>query len=198
MAKDIFQILICSAFLLTECNAQEKKTIYNPIAIELNNRASGYMVVQKYDSALLYLDSAIKVDKDYYIAFGNKSSVYCALKDYKNSLEETKQLLTIKPELAESWVIGGMLCEKLGDTLNALIYYKRSIELFNGRIANPNKKQDLEANRINGAFSLILIGQERQGRDELKKLKKIYPKNLLLDHLLGLNKRTYLNQIFGD
>ncbi|MEO6869905.1 MAG: hypothetical protein ABI168_09690, partial [Ginsengibacter sp.] len=198
MTKAYLQFLIYSLFILTTCNCQEKKTSYNPKAIEFNNKAMEFIKTEKFDSSLIYLDKAIKIDSTYYIAYGNKCIVYCTLKDFKNALVVTEKEIKAKPDLAEGWTFAGMLNDKLGDTLNALKYYKKSIEIFDERISNPDKQTYLKANKLNRAIALILIGQNDKGRDELRKLKQIYPSDEFIDDFLKLNKQEYLKQIFND
>ena len=180
------------------CNCQEKTTTYNPKAIDLNSKAVEFMNVQKFDSALTYLNKAIEIDTSYYVAYGNKSSVYCSLKDYKNALLETQKEIKVKPDLAEAWTFGGMLSDILRDSLTAMNYYKKSIEIFDERITNPEKKTYLEANKRNRAISFILMGEEETGRNELKKLKEVHPDDEFLDELIKWTKQDYLNRIFDD
>jgi tetratricopeptide (TPR) repeat protein len=198
MSSIILKLFVYSSFFLTQCYGQGNKMNYNPKAIALNNKAAEYLKFQNYDSALLNLDKAIAVDSSYYIAYSNKSAVYCTLKDYKKALIETKKVLVIKPDLAEAWVIAGMLSDKIGDTLNAPAFYKTSIEIFERRIADPNKTKQSESNSINRALSLILIGQERDGHEEFRRLKELYPNNKMLGQLLNLSKKDYINQIFRE
>jgi tetratricopeptide (TPR) repeat protein len=140
MTKSFFQLLIYTCLILTYCNCQEKKTSYDPQAIRLNNKAVEFIKAQSFDSALIYLDKAIEIDTTYYAAYGNKCSVYCSLKDYKNALLATQKEIEVKPDLAEARTFGGMLYDRLGDTLMALVYYKKSVELFDQRIMNSEKK----------------------------------------------------------
>jgi tetratricopeptide (TPR) repeat protein len=198
MARIILKLFVCSSILLTKCYAQGNKMNCNPKAIELNNKAADYIKFQNYDSALLYLNKAIEVDPGCYIAYSNKSTVYCTLKDFKKALIETKKILDIKPDLAEAWVMAGMLSDKIGDTLNSPTFYKTSIEIFERRIDDPNKTKQSESNKINRALALILIGKEREGSDEIRRLTELYPNNRMIGELLNLNKKDYLNQIFGD
>ena len=198
MTKFFLHPLIYTFFVVTQCRCQEKKTAYNTKSIELNNIAVQFMGAQKFDSALLYLDKAIEIDANYYVAYGNKSSIYCSLKDLKNALIETQKEIKVKPDLAEAWTFAGMLSDRLGDTLTSMTYYKRSVALFDERIINPSKQEFLEANKRNRAISLILMGQEEEGRNELKKLKEAHPDDKFLDDLMNLSKQDYLNQIFDD
>ncbi|WP_217652995.1 tetratricopeptide repeat protein [Flavisolibacter ginsengisoli] len=169
-----------------------------PKAIELNNKAADYLQFQNYDSALFYLDKAIELDSSYYIAYSNKGAIYCTLKNYRKALIETKKVLVIKPDLAEAWVIAGMLSDKIGDTLHAPAFYKTSIEIFERRIADPNKTKQSESNSINRALSLILIGQEREGREEFRRLTELYPNNKMLGQLLNLSKKDYISLTFRE
>ena len=164
----------------------------------MNNIAIKFISAGKFGSALAYLDKAIQIDTTYYAAYGNKSSVYCSLKDFKNALIETQKQIAVKPDLAEGWTFAGMLSDKLGDTSNAMTYYKKSIVLFDERISNPSKQEFLDANKRNRAVSLVLMGQEKEGRDELRKLKERHPEDKFLDDLIELSKQDYLNQIFDD
>jgi len=197
MARIIFKLLIYSSFFLTKCYGQEKKEKYHPLAIEWNNKATVFIRFQNYDSALFYLDKAIEVDSSLYTAYENKSSVYCTLIDYKKAVIETKRILLIKPDLAEAWIMAGMLSDKIGDTLNALSFYRTSIEIFERRLKDPNRSKQSEANSINRVLSLILIGKESEARKEINRLKGLYPNNKMLGQMLTLDKKDYLKEIFG-
>ena len=91
-----------------------------------------------------------------------------------------------------------MLYDFLGDTIKAKSFYKKSIEIFDQRISNPDKKKDLESNRLNRAFSLILVGKEKEGKEELKKLKSENPDNIMINEFLKMNKQDYIRQIIGN
>jgi tetratricopeptide (TPR) repeat protein len=197
MTKIFSQVLIFSFFTLTSCYCQTAKIIYNPKAIELNNKAVEFIKIKKLDSALIYLDKAIKIDTTYYLAYGNKCTVYCTLKDFKNALLVAEKEITVKPDLAEGWTFAGMLNDKLGDTINAVRCYKKSIELFDERISNPNKQKYLKANKINRALSYILSGQQETGQNEIKKLMEIYPNDESLESFSKLSKQDFLNQLFN-
>ena len=196
MRQLIITLLILTIFF--SCTSQTEKTDYNLKAIELNNKAGEYHQIGEYDSALYYFDKAIELDENYYLPHSNKVNIYLSRKDYKKALNESELALKKKPDLAEGWTITGMLYDFLGDTIKANSYYKQSIEIYDHRISNPDKKQDLESNRLNRAFSLILIGKEKEGKEEFKKLKLENPDNILIDELLKINKQDYIRQIIGN
>jgi tetratricopeptide (TPR) repeat protein len=198
MRKSLSFLLLFSCLTLAHCKSQEKKTAYDQKAIELNNKAVEFIKVDDYDSALLYLDSAIHIDTTYYFAYANKCTIYCSLKDFKKALLASQMVTIVKPDLAEGWTFTGMLHDWLDDTANARICYEKSIEIFDERISNPDTQKFLEANRRNRAISLILIGKEETGRNELKKLKKEYPNDKLVVEFLQLSKEEYLEEQFAE
>lgn len=197
MIKTYLRLLVFSLFLIS-CNSTEKENVYNTKAIELNNEAVEFLKTEKLDSALICLDKAIKIDPTYYVAYGNMMNVYCKLKDFKNALLVAEKQIEQKPDLAEGWTFAGMLNEKLGDNLKALKYYNKSIEIFDERIANSDKQENLKANRLNRAVSLVLSGEEQKGREELQKLKETYPEDNSLSNFLNITKQEYLKKIFKD
>ncbi len=184
--------------ILFSCTSQTEKTGYNPKAIELNNKAIKYYQIGEYYSALIYYDQAIESDSSYYLPHSNKVAIFLSRKDYNSALKESELVIKKKPDFAEGWTFTGMLYDFLGDTLKAKTYYEKSIEILDQRISNPDNKQDLEATRLNRAFSLILIGKEKEGREEFKKLKSENPDNIMIDELLKINKQDYIRQVIGN
>jgi len=91
-----------------------------------------------------------------------------------------------------------MLHHGLGDTLVAKKYYQMSVEIFDKKILNHNEKEHIIANRMNRAVSLILLGQEKDGKDELKKLKAENPDNKAFDEFLNRNRQDFINIIFKN
>ena len=196
MTRLIIFILIW--ILFDSCSGIDKKGIYNPKAIELNEKAVDQMQRGNNDSALILFDKAIAIDETYYIPHSNKVSIYITRKEFDKALSEMEIVIKKKPDLAEGWTFTGILNEGLGDTLGAKKYYKKSVEIFDKRIFNPEKKDDIIANRLNRAVSLILLGKEKDGKEELKKLKTENPDNNVFDEFLKRNKKEYINEIFKN
>lgn len=196
MRQLIVTILTFTIFF--SCTRQIENADYDLKAIELNNKAGEYYQIGEYDSALYYFDKAIELDENYYLPHSNKVNIYLSRKDYKEALIESELILKKKPDLAEGWIFTGMLYDFLGDTMKAKSYYKKSIEIYDQRISNPDRKQDLESNRLNRALSLILIGKEKEGKEEFKKLKSENPDNIMIGEFLKINKQDYIRQIIGN
>ena len=181
--------------ILQSCKEQEKIFYYNPKAVEFNDKAVHLMQRMEYDSALILFNEAITKDKNYYLPYSNMTRIYLIKKQFDKALQTSNKVVEIKPDLAEGWVFTGIIYDKLGDSLIAKKFYTKSIEIFDNRINNPEKKKDLTANRLNRAVSLILLGQESEGKNELRKLKAQNSFDSMIDELLKINKNDYIKQL---
>lgn len=191
-------ILNLILILLTSCSRKDKKEVYNPKAIELNSKAVAQMQKFNNDSALILFDKAIEIDKTYYLPHANKVGIYIGKKEFEKAMAESEIAIKEKSDYAEGLVFAGMLHEGLGDTLAGKTYYKKSIEIFDKRILNPEEKEHIVANRMNRAVSLILLGQDKDGKDELMKLKTENPDNKVFDEFLNRNRQDFINDIFKN
>jgi len=180
--------------ILQSCKGQDNNPDYNPKAIEFNNKAVQLMQRMEYDSALILFYKAIDIDKNYYLPYSNMTGIYLSRKQFDKALQASDKVVEIKPDLAEGWTFAGMLYDSQGDSLTAKKYYNKSIEIFDNRINNPEKKKDLTANKLNRAVSLILLGQEVEGNDELRKLRTENPDDLMIDEFIKINKQDYIRQ----
>jgi tetratricopeptide (TPR) repeat protein len=198
MTNSMKRYLILALILILNVSCRDKKPNYNPEAIELNNKACELMKNQMNDSALILLDKATSIDKTYYTAYGNKIEIYCQRKDYLKAIIEAENELKAKPDLAEAWTFTGLLYDWRGDTIKAKDYYQKSISLYDKRISNEDYKENLISNKLNRAVSLILLGNEKAGKDELKKLKELNPDEFNIDEFLKMSRQDYLRQSFDD
>lgn len=189
----IFNLIL---ILLVSCSGKGKKEVYNPKAIELNNRGIGWMKRSNPDSALILFDKAIAMDKTYYMPHSNKIGIYISKKEFDKALAESEMVVQIKPDLAEGWYFSGMLHDVLGDSVDAKKCYNKSIEIFDERIVHPEKKEQIFASRLQRAFSLIMLGQDKEGKEEMKKLKAERPNDLIIDQFMQMNKKDFINEIF--
>lgn len=189
-------ILNVILILLTSCSGKDKKKANNPKAVELNKKAVLQMQKFNYDSALILFDKAIEFDKTYFLPHANKAGIYVRKKEFEKALAECEMAVTEKPDYAEEWTVAGMLHYGLGDTLTAKTYFKKSVEIFDKRILNPEEKEHIFANKLNRAVSLILLGQEKEGKEELNKLKMENPDDKVFDEFLNKNRQDYINDIF--
>ena len=183
------------AFVALVCAGQDKKENYHPKAIEINNKAVELKQKFKNDSALILFDKAIELDKTYYLPHANKVAIYLDRNDYNKALSECKISLRLQPDYAEGWVLAGTLYDLKGKTKSALQYYQKSLELYNKRISDSSKKSNIKSNKLNRAVVLVLIGQEKEGRQALMQLKSEYPDMNIVDEFLKLSKKDYILQL---
>jgi tetratricopeptide (TPR) repeat protein len=174
-----------------------KKPEFNPAAVELNNEGVRYVQQFKEDSALSLFDQAIEKDGNYYLPHANKMSIYIGRKQFGKALQESEMILKKDPEGAQGWTVAGMLHETLGDTVTAQKYYQRSISLFDKRIVNTEKADEIFNDRLNRAVSFILSGQEEKGRAELRLLKTEEPENPVVDKILHTGRGELLDLLNG-
>jgi Tfp pilus assembly protein PilF len=140
----VSNLLVALLFFLFNSCAQSKSELEAKANL-LNKKAVAFIMKDQDDSALIMLDSIIKVDPAYYNAYTSKCTIYCDRKDFKDALIAILKAIEVKPDLAEGWTFAGMISDHMGDSTGASKYYRQSIELYNQRIANPDKKKYLEA-----------------------------------------------------
>lgn len=182
---------------LVACSGGDKKREYHPQAIELNDQAVELMQRHEYDSAVMLLDQAIALDANYELPHSNKLGIYIRNQRWDKALEESEQYVQKKPDAAEGCTMAGMLHESLGDTATAKQYYTKSIALFDERINNPEKKDQIRENKLNRAFSFLLLGQEAKAKEEMEKLKAAFPDDQIIEEFLRMNKEDFMKQMLG-
>lgn len=174
--KHYFSLFSLITIFSIGCSQQTDNTKseikYNKTAIALNNQATSFVLTNP-DSALILLDSAIKIDPSYYLAYNNKAGIYTSQKRLKKALKELEMVIKVKPDLAEAYGAVGSLTHILGDSIKAREYYIKGLEIFNERIDSQTKPEFINANRSNRAFLLLALGKEQEGKNELKDLAKI-------------------------
>ncbi|MFY9150862.1 MAG: hypothetical protein WAO52_02525 [Prolixibacteraceae bacterium] len=191
-------ILILLGIVLISCTEKKKQETYNPKAIELNNKGVGLMKSAEYDSALIVFDRAIETDKNYYLPHSNKTGIYIGLQEFDKALTESDLAIRKKPDFAEGWIMAGLLHEKLGDSLTASSYFQKSVDLYDKLINDPANKDRIVKNKINRAFAIIIQGKEKEGKEELSKLKAENPDNIMIGEFLTMNKDEFVKQLFGE
>jgi tetratricopeptide (TPR) repeat protein len=192
-------LLVCfSLVIIASCNRSNQSTKYNRKSIELQGFAVHLIQNNQYDSALILLDKAIKLDTTYYLAYADKVEIFLKLKDFNHAISESKQLLNIKPDFAEGWQFEGLIYDLIGDSVNAIKDYYKSIDLFSERLLDPQKKKYIFNNKLNIAVSLLLARQEKSAYDSLRKIKEQYPDQITGDEFLKLSRKDLFNQLMDN
>lgn len=184
--------MLISIVAIVSC-ADDKQMVYNQEAIKLNNRAVE-IAYYNPDSALYLLDKATSIDPSYYLAYSNKVSSYCAIKDFENAIKACEKTVKLKPELAESLVMLGMLYDWTRQPEKAITCYQKAIEVFDAR--KPENEKLRQANKMSKAHVLLLLGDEVNAQKALEELKEADLDDFIMQMLLSFNKQEHLNGLF--
>ena len=58
------------------------------------------------------------------------------------------------------------------------------------------QKDKLVPNRLSRALALILMGNEKEGRDELNKLKAEKPNDFIIDEFSKIDRKDFIDKFF--
>ena len=193
--KHILTACLVLIFMISCSEKKKNKSEIDPKALELNEQGVKFMKEFKNDSALILFDKAIEADETYYQPNSSKAGIYINLREYPKALVESELAIKKNPDFAEGWTRAGMLNEKLGNSEKAAKYYQKSIELFDKRINDPEKKDRIVQNKLSRALSLVLLGKEDKAKEELTKLKNENPNNSMITNFMDIKKKEFLEQI---
>ena len=119
--------------------------------------------------ALLYLDSATNIDNKCYSCYYNKLMFLFSLKQFDKAVATMNECIRIKPTAHALYLTGGILYEKIGDTISSKKYIQKSLTILN-QVLDTMKVQDLNYEMLvsNKAINLIMLGDNKNGNDLLK------------------------------
>jgi tetratricopeptide (TPR) repeat protein len=191
----ILLIISLLGFLIC-CNSDKK---INQKAIDLNNQAYKFLrysdpTPEQIDSAILLLDKATDIDKDYYTAYINKFPFLFYKKDYKRLLETNSQIQRINPDAPIWKAQEGFIYDLMGDSVKAFNIYSIAVSRYDSIIKTDTsigfdfKFQLLDL--------LILAGEENRAKLEYENLKSEYPDNIFLDEVEKKSRKAMLKEFF--
>jgi tetratricopeptide (TPR) repeat protein len=133
----LFIFILISLFA---CGQQSPKIIVSPQAKQLTDSAiNKAMYEQDYKQALLLLNKAIKIDSNYFLAYQNKLTFETSLKEYKDALQTTMQLIRLQPDAPDYYVTAGVLHSVEGNSFAATEYWQKALIKFEKAIEETNK-----------------------------------------------------------
>ncbi len=194
-------IIILSALisLFYACSQKKAQPEFNLEAIAINDKAIEAMHRFELDSALTLFDQAISLDPNYYFPHSNKTAIFISRGQFAEALHESEMAVKKKPDLGEGWTLAGMLSERLGDSITAMDYYLKSIEIFDQKISDPDHSSRVTENRINRIFSLMLARQDEKAQAEIKQLNEENPNDMVIQQLTGISREEFIGIILhGD
>ncbi len=123
--------------------------------------------IQNRDSAIkaiIFLDSATAIDSNYYLGYYNKLIVLNQLKQYNKAIIAINNLIRLQPNANVFYFNGGIIYEKMGDTISSRYYFQKSLEicikvLDTMKVENGNYEMLI----TNKAVDLIMLGKKEEG-----------------------------------
>lgn len=176
-----------------------------PITLKLHSMAMDLVpYINNNDSclkAIKLLDSATSLDSNYFLAYYNKVMFLNTLNEYGKAIVAIKNSIRIKPEANDLYMLGGLLYEKVSDSLLAAQYFRESLNICNKILDTMSKgNSDYLMLMSNKVINLIMLGNHSEAN---KLLKKIYEnetdeseKNNILE-TMSATKAELINKIFS-
>lgn len=201
--KNMYWLIMLSTVLFTCIPQQEKKDYKNKSAIAINNNAMDLYAASRFSDsnstkdlhlAVLMLDSAIAMDKQYHQAYLNKASVLFALHSYEEGLKTLKAVVQLRPNLVEAISIQGFVYEKLGKYETAKEYYRKAISTYDGLIQENTNNVSAKTNR---SFILLLL----EGRDsaiyDINRVLEQHPNDstirMVQQFIVNFDRNSFIN-----
>lgn len=194
------RLFFCILITYSSCGPKTKKHKINPVAVGFNNKAVDLVRFIDYpDScfkAISLLDSATKIDNNYFLAYWNKLMFFHKLKQIDNSILTVKNLIRIKPYAHDVYIIAGVLHERTGDTISSSEYFQKSLKICNNVLDTMSvTNKDYEMILMNKAINLTMIGEQIKGNKTFEKLYEVQTDNNLkeiIKSMMNKNKKEML------
>ena len=178
----------------------------DPLAVRLNDQAIGLMMTSSGNKdssikAIVLLDSATKIDSNYFQGYYNKLILVNEQHMYDKGIQTVNHLIRINPNANELYLTAGMLHVKTKDSAMANTYFKKSLSICNSVLDTMN-----ESNKsyfiltMNKAIDIILLGDSTKGNHMLTQLYNKQNDDAykqLLVPFLNKGKREIIEEAFN-
>ena len=160
--------------MLSSCAQKPEKHKADPAAVALNNRAVDLVpFLENNDSskkALSLLDQSTDIDSNYFLGYYNKLMFLYQLKQFDKAVLTVNKLIQLRPTAHDLYLMGGVLYERLSDTISSKKYFQKSLTICSAVLDTMNEKnRDYDMFSMNKAINLIMLGDEK-GNELLKQL----------------------------
>jgi tetratricopeptide (TPR) repeat protein len=160
---------------LYSCGQKPAKHKADPAAVALNNKAMELVpFIDNPDcskKALSLLDQATNIDSEYFLGFNNKLMFLYQLKQFDKAALTVNKLIDLRPSAHDLYLMGGVLYERLGDTISSKNHFQKSLTICNSVLDTMNvKNRDYDMLFMNKAINVIMLGDEAKGNELLKQL----------------------------
>jgi tetratricopeptide (TPR) repeat protein len=199
-------IFIFLFVVLYSCGQKATKYKIDQACVKLNNSAMKMVqYLKNTDSskkAIELLDSATTLDTNYYLGYFNKLMFLNSLRQYEKAILTTQNLIRLRPDAHDLYIIGGVFCEKNNDTITSKNYFQKSLAICNTVLDTMSlKNSGYEMIMINKVVNLVMLNKNSEANILLKKLIETQlegdMKKITLS-MLNLNKTQLIEMYYSD
>jgi len=168
-------IIIFLSIGLYSCEQQSVENKTNAKVIELCNKTVS--LVNHLDNpdsckkALSFLDSATTIDSNCFLCYYNQLMFLNQLKQFDKAIFTINKLIQRSPSAHDLYLTGGILYERIGDTVSSKAYFTKSLTICSSVLDTMDlTKQDYEMLTTNKAINLVMLGDQEKANEFFKKL----------------------------
>ncbi len=152
-------------------------------AIQLNNSANQYYDQKQYERAIQDFDQAIKLDRDYKVAYYNRGNAHRALGKYERAIQDYDMAIKLDPNFKQVYSNRGLAYLALGQYETAIQDCDRAIKL------DPNSNKSYS----NRGLAYLVLGQYETAIQDFDQAVKLDPK-----YKEAYNKRGHSYYLLGQ
>lgn len=198
--------LIFFLLSLSGCGQKNVSHQTNSKSADLNYKAMSLAkFISSIDSAqkaIILLDSATAIDSNNYLAYFNKLMFLNKLKQYHKAIITTNNLIRLRPNAHDIYIIGGIFCEKINDTISSKNYFQKSLNICNITLDTMSiENSDYELITMNRAVNLIMLNKNAEANSVLQKLSETQTNEDMRKislSMLNINKKDLIELYYSE
>lgn len=197
-------LYIISILLLRSCGIKQENDQgeINIEAKELNNQAIGLIRWNNQDSlqlAKVYLNEAIKIQPNYFLAYRNKSLVLNQMGLTKELIENLQTLARLQPKNPDNFSSLGLMMELNRDSLHAMGKYQIADSLYVSILDTLTVEIDPQYSlATNRALNLKYLHKETEANELLIQIKADLQEPFMkemMDDFIKMNRKELLDRL---
>ncbi len=194
--------LFTIGILVSGCSPNSE-SIRHKHAVEINNRVIVEFSKHRINihQAIQSLDSAIAVDSNCDLAWGNKCQFQLDLQQFDKALFSAKKIAGIKRSPVYEELIG-IIFYKLGNSDSAQAYFKTALQYYDAVLDTMNRRNKFYKNTVgNMAMALKLSDRNKEGDSVLEVLYENETVDWMKEFFkstMQTSKKEFLDHLYND